>query len=136
MPPQLRQDLNCTTMNKLLSCLICLLLLSPAMSHADGGVLLRECSELFDSSDEGLLDTSRVGASYCMGMVNGMMALNAVYRSQPGSNALFCPERTVTTGEGAKVVINYLNRHPEELTLDAPSLMLFALREAYPCPRG
>lgn len=104
---------------------------------SDGQTLLEECGELMHFAKTGNLDEHSVGASFCMGMVNGMMAMNSIYQAKQGSTALFCPPPTViTNAEGARIVTDYLHRHPEKLDLDASSLMFFAFQEAFPCGEG
>lgn len=101
---------------------------------ADGNRLLEECGEIVRFAETGYLDESSTGASFCMGMVNGMLALNTIYQSKLGSKALFClPDTPVTNAEGARTVVNYLKSHPEQLGEDAGSLMYFAFNAAYPC---
>jgi Rap1a immunity proteins len=122
-------------MKKLLAFCLTFLIWLPASSQADGRTLLKECGELLHFADTGTLDNTGTGASYCMGMVNGMMSLNAVYRSRPDATALFCPPAgKITNARGARLVVEYLQRNQDQLQLDAGSLMLFAFREAFPCP--
>lgn len=117
-----------------------LLLALAALSQpalADGNKLLEECSQILKFAETGYLDEGNVGGSFCMGMVNGMMALNTIYRSQLGNKALFCPPNiSVSNADGAKIVVNYLKAHPEQLGEDAGSLMFFAFNDAYPCSGG
>jgi len=121
------------TMKKMLYSLL-FVLFSPAV-FAGGNTLLEECGEIIHFAETGRLDERSAGASFCMGMVNGMMVMNTIYRSQQPTKGLFCPpEGTVTNAEGARVVVNYLNANPQQLDTDAGSLMFFAFRDAYPCP--
>jgi len=113
---------------------VALAALSSSLAFSDGKTLLQECSEIIQFAQTGFLDESSTGASFCMGMVNGMMAMNTIYRAQPGNSALFCPPLTpITNAEGARVVVNYLEANPQLLDKDPGSLMYFAFREAYPC---
>jgi hypothetical protein len=100
-----------------------------------GKTLLEECEEVLTFAETGPDQYSfHIGASYCMGMVNGMMALNAIYRSKADSAPLFCPPATpITNVQGARLVVDYLREHSAQLTLDASSLMYFAFARAYPC---
>lgn len=121
-------------MNKrILSILALLLIPLPALS--DGYSLHKECNQILQFAETGYLDENSVGGSFCMGMVNGMLALNSIYQSRLGKKALFCPPAaTITNAEGAKLVVNYLDKHPEQMTSDTGSLMFFAFMDAYPCP--
>src|SRR5690606_25679399 len=80
-----------------------LFFLASSSALADGNTLLEECGEIIRFAETGYLDESSVGASFCMGMVNGMMAMNTIYRSQRDSKPLFCPpDSTITNAEGAR----------------------------------
>ena len=111
-------------------------------SKYSGSVLLDECQQVLDfvrttALDSQQRDSNLTGASYCMGMINGMMALNAIYQAKSGASALFCPPTSpVTNIQGARLVVDYLEQHPEQQKWDAASLMYFAFAEAYPCNAG
>jgi hypothetical protein len=121
--------------NTLNSLAATLLLVSTQGFCSDGATLLEECSEIIQFAETGVLDDSSVGASFCMGMVNGMLGLNAIYSAQANQRALFCPPKTtVSNAEGARIVVNYLRANPNLLDKDAVSLMFFAFQDAYPCP--
>ena len=110
---------------------------SPSMpSRADGHALLAECGDVVTFVETGVSNDFSVGGSYCLGMVNGMLNLNTIYQAQPGRRPLFCVPSTptITNAEAARVVVNYLNAHPEQLHQDQASLMFFAFEQAWPCP--
>ncbi|MFA5677546.1 MAG: Rap1a/Tai family immunity protein [Pseudomonas sp.] len=108
--------------------------LAAGLAAADGNTLLQECSEILHFAETGYLDETSTGAPFCMGMVNGMMAMNAIYRAQSGNAPLFCPpQTTITNAEGARIVVEYLKANPQQLDKDPGSLMYFAFRDAYPC---
>lgn len=107
-------------------------------SRYTGTALLAECNEVLTfaqgAAESQLQSNNQIGASYCMGMVNGMMALNAIYQARGEGSALFCPPGTpVTNIQGARLVVDYLETHPDQLEWDAGSLMYFAFVRAYPC---
>ena len=109
-------------------------LLMAARAIADGRELGRECSQVIEFAGSGDFEQAAPGASYCLGMVKGMLTMNTIYQNAPGSTALFCPpERMITNADGARIVVDYLNAHPEQLHLDAGSLMFFAFQDAFPC---
>src|SRR5690606_34636055 len=91
-----------------------LLLVSAQGFCAPGAILLEECSEIIQFAETGVLDDSSVGGSFCMGMVNGMLGLNAIYTAQSAQKALFCPPQSpISNAEGARIVVNYLHAHRE-----------------------
>jgi len=109
---------------------------APAISRADGHTLLEECGEIVAFLETGEHKDTRVGGSYCLGMVNGMLNLNTLYQSQQLSRPLFClpRDRTITNAEAAFTVVRYLRANPDLLDLDQASLMFFAFEQAWPCP--
>lgn len=100
-----------------------------------GEALLEECEEILTFAHTAPDQYKfHIGASYCMGMVNGMMALNAIYRSKADTAPLFCPPaEPITNVQSARLVVDYLREHSKQLNLDASSLMYFAFARAYPC---
>jgi hypothetical protein len=112
-----------------------LLLMTPVAAHADGARLLEECGELMTFAETGVLKEESAGASYCLGMVSGMIGLNAIYQARKDIPApLFCtPRQPVTNAEGARIIVRYLEAHPEQLAQDDISLAYFAFAEAFPC---
>jgi len=109
---------------------------TPAIFRADGHTLLAECGEVISFLEAGIDSATGMGASYCLGMVSGMLSLNTIYQAQQQRQLLFCPPRSrvITNAEAARTVVEYLKAHPERLNLDHPSLMFFAFEDAWPCP--
>lgn len=109
---------------------------TPVIFRADGHTLLAECGEVISFLEAGIDSTTGMGASYCLGMVSGMLNLNTIYQAQQQRQLLFCPprNRVITNAEAARTVVEYLQAHPERLNLDHPSLMFFAFEDAWPCP--
>ena len=73
------------------------------------------------SYHENTFDAWRDG--YCSGIVQGV------------SNASphVCPDAEVTVGQEKRVVLKFLQDHPEELHLDNAELIERALARAFPC---
>ncbi|MEA3300983.1 MAG: Rap1a/Tai family immunity protein [Pseudomonadota bacterium] len=108
----------------------------PPSSTANGHTLLAECGDVVSFVETGVSNDFSVGGSYCLGMVNGMLNLNTIYQAEPGRQPLFCVPRepVITNAEAARVVVDYLKAHPDQLNLDQASLMFFAFEKAWPCP--
>jgi hypothetical protein len=72
-----------------------------------------------------------VGQAVCVGYVRG------VYDRDRWSDAssYICAVDGVTTGQLVDVVVQYLKAHPEKRDFRAGGLVLFALRDAWPCPK-
>jgi hypothetical protein len=67
-------------------------------------------------------------AGFCMGIVEGLMW------SLPGWGVV-CLPKGVTTGQGLKVLVKYMEDHPEELHDRTAELAFRAFVKAWPCSR-
>lgn len=65
--------------------------------------------------------------SFCAGYVGGVIDT---------SHALFCFPPDATKRQIINITIIYLRDHPEKLHLFAPSLVIKAMRAAFPCKDG
>jgi len=74
-------------------------------------------------------------AGVCLGFIYGMAEMHNVYRAlYPQAATIFCLPRGFTGRQGARVVVRYLDTHPERLHEPGAGLIIEALREAFPCP--
>jgi hypothetical protein len=62
----------------------------------------------------------------CSGMIEALMGVAPVLR--------FCPPPGATVGQGALVVVQYLDTRPARLNEDFEALAIEALRSAWSCP--
>ena len=65
--------------------------------------------------------------SFCAGYIGGVIDT---------SHALFCFPPEATKRQIINITIVYLHDHPEKLHLFAPSLVIKAMRAAFPCKDG
>lgn len=93
----------------------------------DGNDLLPRCQAAIRS-----VETSRwrdadeaFDSGYCVGSVQGIS-----YASQS-----VCSTRGVTNAQLARVVVKFLEDHPEKLNLNQNELVVTALSRAFPCAR-
>ncbi len=112
-------------MKKILFALLLFGLNGPSWA-IDGRALQEWCHEAVEKSPGRDAMTFRDG--YCMGMVEGVMAL----ATQRSLNAFCAPE---PSGKSMllRTVIGYLDGHPDKLGGPAEKLILDALGETYPC---
>ena len=77
-------------------------------------------------------------AGMCLGYIRAVSdAVQSSANSKTGVPALFCipgGEAGVTSGQVVKVVIKYLEEHPQDLHKDAAGLVMSGLAEAFPAP--
>ena len=98
---------------------------APAFRHS-GNSLLKLCTETADMYPF-------VQYSMCIGYIQGVMDHDQVRADWKKTLKTFCVPNDVTNGQLRKVAMNYLNENPEDLHLNAASLVATALYEAYPC---
>jgi len=106
--------------------------ISQLVCHAvDGNTLLESCTAAIQKMD-GKNNVSGVRVGYCYGYVQGLIDMNASYKGS-GQVPLFCLPQTISNGEGARIIFQYLQNHPERLNEYAGIVAVDAYREAFPC---
>ena len=114
-----------------------LLLTAPAAAHEagvrDGTLLLATCREDIRSADG--LAPPTFGGGLCLGFVTGVADMHALYHTAyPETIPLFCKPEGLKVEQAVRVVIRFLETHPEQLHFGAAVLITQALQEAFPCP--
>jgi len=105
-------------------------LVSQAMG-ANGNDLLPKRNLALDTDKRGPYWMER---GYCVGFVEGVLSTSNIYKALPNTPRLFCfPPAGVSNEQMIRVVVKYLENHPEQLHFDASILVLTALKEAFPC---
>ena len=105
---------------------------------ANGGKLLELCKsttkELTKQSPEDLYNSS-----HCFGYIEGITDTNLMYevyletKQNENVKPLFCVPDNGSISQVTKVVIKYLEDHPEKLHEHEISIVTTALRQAFPC---
>ena len=110
-----------------------------AAAPQTGVDLLEECqlATMDNSTQTGLQMTK---AMHCMGYLSGVMdsyLVWEVYNDEAKGHILppACFPDHVTLIELARVVVKFLNDHPNKLHEEYGFLVISALRDAYPCTR-
>jgi hypothetical protein len=111
----------------------------------DGNDLLARCQVLIDladhkrtpSSDPARVIAEASNLSWCAGFMQGITNTNLLYESYlKSTNPLFClPASGITNGQAARVVVKYLQDHPENLHREPMTVAAAALMNAFPCNR-
>ena len=120
---------------------LCMLLSAPGLAHAaaDGKELLQKCEPIEKLYDDPAALSSREasGVVYCLGYIDSFMeTFDFQAQAQIVPGVPYClPEEDVPKKEIVKVVVDYLQKHPEELDKPAGYHIFLALREAYPCKK-
>jgi len=119
-----------------------LILLSSHTAFCDGNELLSQCNTAIAMLNDakGSSDpTNTAHMGFCFGLMNGVMDLNRFYQNlydqiEYKGILLFCiPESGIDNSQAARIVIKYLNEHPERLHEHTMRLVFTAFVEAFPC---
>jgi hypothetical protein len=101
--------------------------------RSDGNKLLRECEDALKAVGTTTTTAREFGQGlYCIGFVHGLVDMNTVYDAD-GAATFFCPPQEFTVGQGVRVVVKFLQDHPERLHKDEAILAVSALQQAFPC---
>lgn len=95
------------------------------MRVEDGYALLRQYrdADTADSFDAGM----------CFGFILGTHSGYFIARTGSQQKLVFCIPSGVTNLQTVKIVVKYLNNHPEELHQSADVLVIEAMTAAFPC---
>lgn len=118
-----------------------LMLFLPILVLADdGNKLLEQCNVAVNIMDGKELTADTQGgidagnSMYCFGLLQGVISLNKLYEVPLRNKALFCtPNSDITNGQAARIVVNYLKKHPEVVDEPDFAITINALIEAFPC---
>lgn len=115
----------------------------PTPNVNDGNALQRECETALRAADRGpdAADSDEeqddVERGYhmgqCLGLVSGVWHTHMLMVDEFDGDIAFCPSRTISTGEMARLVSRYLQVHPAELGEWDTVLILRSFMDAYPC---
>ncbi|WP_447749416.1 Rap1a/Tai family immunity protein [Pseudomonas nicosulfuronedens] len=100
----------------------------------DGNALLKGCSAVVKSLDGGgqkVPDAFAMGQ--CFGMLEGVAGSAQIMERKLPENMRTCIPENYSNGQGARVVVKYLNENPQSLNLPASFLVMISLKTAFPC---
>lgn len=101
----------------------------------DGNGLLNSCQTTIKYS-EGDKNISPFDAGQCTGMVDGVEGAIFVLNDSVSSNMKTCyPTAGTTNIQKARIVVKYLQEHPDQLHLPASMLTVIAYMGAFPCKK-
>ena len=122
-------------MKKAFLLLIIVLAFSGLSAQSDTGMdLLRACNAIINAEEGNEVSMEDqlfllLWTGYLAGFNDAALLLNSVV-----SHGIYClPPAGIVNDQMVRVVKKYLDEHPEELHQSARILILFALREAFPC---
>jgi len=115
---------------------VSLFVASPVMAElgiyfTDGNSLQKNCIE----TEKETTINNALPSGLCLGYIRGVSDLHSTLSRNLLPKPLFCSPKNATAGQLVKIVIKFLNEHPEIMLHEpASGLVLCALIEAFPCP--
>jgi hypothetical protein len=92
--------------------------------------LLPACKNFLATADSRPTYTSAFYQGVCVGAVD---TLHLLIRILPETTFRSCPPAQVTTGQELRVIIAYIEAHPQRMHENFRILAIEAMREAWPC---
>ena len=110
----------------------------PTPNVDDGNALLRECGAALRAADGGpVIESNPVARGMqmgqCLGLVSAVWHTHEMMVETFDSRTAFCPSKSISAGQMARVVHAFLTLHPDDLGRWDAELILQAFAEAYPC---
>jgi len=107
----------------------------PARAQSgDGTELLRKCSAGVKAADRQTLTAREItDAAWCAGYLHGVSDMQAITTAM-GAQPLLCVPQDVRLGQQARIVVKFLQAHPEWMHVEGRLLVVGALKEAFACP--
>jgi hypothetical protein len=107
----------------------------------DGNALLRACTlaiRFIDTPETRTEAFERphqvMEAGYCWGLLRGMANMNLLWQEHTKDTSMyFCLPPQSNTGQWMRVVVKYLQAHPEQLHEEDIGLVSLAFTNAFPC---
>ncbi|WP_047528498.1 Rap1a/Tai family immunity protein [Pseudomonas sp. 11/12A] len=108
--------------------------LAAQSAMADGNKLLKECREGIVYVDGGREPENLFGVGQCMGVIQGTIDTLDLTHALLNSPKIVClPSGGLETLQVMKIVVKYLNEHPDRLHLNESGLISTALMVSFPC---
>jgi len=112
----------------------------PARSMESANELLSSCESFLrayrPTGGSGFRLEAATASMYgCWGFITALQQLSAVWADEGQTTTVTgaCPPPETTTVQLLRVVVAYMQRHPENLHLQAASVSIYALKQAFPC---
>ena len=118
--------------------LLCLFGIAGSAHGSDSGgtELLQNCTAAVRFLDSQKLDNFEQAhdASFCLGLIQGVVNTNQLYQVVAKDDSLFCvPPTGINNEQGARIVVKYLRDNPSQLHRRDSFLVVAAMRDAFPC---
>ena len=114
------------------SCLFFIILTANVRAET-GNQLLQRCEAATAILAKKSTDANFWDGAFCLGYIWGIAESSAVFDVADNKFIMFCSPAGSTSGQAQKIVVKYLEDHPEELHKEAAVLVAKALQRAFPC---
>jgi hypothetical protein len=118
--------------------LIFLLSYNYTWAFDDGNTLLEDCSLVlnFKGLNEGDFNTNMyIKTASCAGFMQGITQTIRLFRILNLKTLSCIPKNGIRNYQAARIVVNYLKKHPEKLHSDGVLLAHLAFMDAFPCQK-
>jgi hypothetical protein len=117
--------------------LLTILLLSfgQAQAQATSAVFLHG-NKLLERCEAHVNDTNVAKGAACMGYLEGIDDVHDTFTIWKEMDKQWCTPDKINSDQLVRVMVKYLQEHPEQLHLAASSLVPHALHAAFPCEEG
>jgi len=104
-----------------------------------GKMLLENCKEAvkyIENKNDSSINHSAV--NFCIGYISGVNDLHTKFIDSVATfePPIYCTPANTQIEEMIKIVVKFLEQHPQDLTYQGAELTVSALRDAYPCPNN
>ena len=119
-----------------------LLAQGPSLNVNDGNALQRECGAALRAQEDRVVhpdrpddDDAGFDTGQCLGLVSAVWHTHMLMVEEFGGETAFCPSRTISAGQMARLVTQYLKVHPGELDEWDTVLIMRSYIDYFPCGR-
>jgi hypothetical protein len=105
----------------------------------DGNELLAQCTNLLTVVDQAGKKTNPVESAFasgsCTGIAFGVTHTIITYNlvSKPSKPLVCLPDTGITNGQAVRIIVKFMQEHPQDLHQDAGAIAVVALGRAFPC---
>ena len=100
----------------------------------DGNELIVRCGEAVKAANGATLN-SYADANFCLGLTQGVRHTMRILNEKLPPLYQTCFPSGITNGQGMRIVLKYLQDHPDRLHEQDSDLVYLAYKTAYPCKK-
>ncbi|MGF6199798.1 Rap1a/Tai family immunity protein [Pseudomonas laurylsulfatiphila] len=98
----------------------------------DGNELIKQCADGVKAANGATLN-SYSDATFCLGLTQGVRHTMRLVNEKLPPQYQTCFPSGITNGQGMRIVLKYLQDHPDRLHEQDSDLVYLAYKTAYPC---